>query len=267
MNELQRLVDESGLETTKAKFLLDKFSNYFDIASEWEKKARTIVITDESQTAEMEMARVGRLFLRDKRISVEKARKELKEQSLREGKAIDGIANVLKAVIIPTEEYLEKQEKFIEIKKKAEDDAHRAEVERRMEEERIAEEKAKAEAEAAERERVRLENERLKAEAIEREKQAEIERKKQQAELDKQRKSAEAERAKQAKKLADQKAKQDAILAKQKAEAAAKQKAIEDKARKEREAAEAERKRLEEQLKNQIECPFCHKTFQMKTKP
>jgi colicin import membrane protein len=253
MNELARLVDESGLETTKAKVLLDKFSNYFDIAAEWETKAKSIVVKDESQTADMEMARVGRLFLRDKRIAVEKTRKELKEQSLREGKAIDGIANVLKAVIVPIEEYLEKQEKFIQIKEEAAREAKRKEIERRMEEERLAEEKAKAEAEAAERERMRIENERLKAESVEREKAAAEERKKQEEILAKQREEAEAERKRQAE-----------ILAKQKAEFLAKQKAIEEKARKERAAAEAERKRLEEQLKNMVECPFCHKTFKIK---
>lgn len=281
-NKLQVLVNESGLETTKAKVLLDKFKDYFDIASEWETKAKAIVVTDESQTADMEMARVGRLFLREKRISVEKARKELKEQSLREGKAIDGIANVLKAVIVPIEEYLEKQEKFVELKAEAEREAKRKEIERRMEEERIAEEKANAAAEAAERERIRLENEQLKAEAVEREKAAAEERKKQEEILAKERAAAEAERSKQAKILAKQKAE---FLAKQKAieekarreresaEKAAraerenvmkKQREIEEKARKERESAEAERKRLEEQLKNQVECPFCHKKFQIK---
>ena len=83
--------------------MLDNFSDYFKIAAEWEQKAKTIKVVDETQKADMEMARVGRLFLREKRIAIEKKRKELKEQSLREGKAIDGIANVLKAVIVPIE--------------------------------------------------------------------------------------------------------------------------------------------------------------------
>ena len=49
------------------------------------------------------MAREGRLFLAQKRIDVEKARKALKEQSLRKGQAIDAIAKFLTSLIEPTE--------------------------------------------------------------------------------------------------------------------------------------------------------------------
>ena len=114
-NQLEVIVKESKLETTKAKYILDNFQNYFEIAAEWEKKAKSLIVTNETQTAEMDMARTGRLFLKEKRLAIEKARKELKEQSLREGKAIDGIANVLKGLIVPIEESLEQQEKFVEI--------------------------------------------------------------------------------------------------------------------------------------------------------
>jgi len=199
-NKLQVIVRESGLETTKAQFILEKFQNYFEIASDWEEKAKTLIVTNENQQAEMEMARVGRLFLRDKRIAVEKARKELKEQALREGKAIDGIANVLKALIIPIEQYLEQQEKFVEIREAAKEDAKRKEIERRMEEERLAEEKAKAE----EQERIRLENEQLKAKAVEREKQAKIERDRQEKLLADERAKAAAEKKVLEKQLASQ---------------------------------------------------------------
>ena len=114
-NELFKIVESSGLEKTKAAFVLEKFQDYFKIADEWEKKAKVLSVTSPQQVAEMKMAREGRLFLRAKRIDIEKARKELKEQSLREGKAIDGIANVLKALIEPIEEYLDRQERFVEI--------------------------------------------------------------------------------------------------------------------------------------------------------
>ena len=97
-NELQVIVEKSGLEPTKAKTILEKFQNYFEIAAEWEKKSKVIVVTKATQEADMKLARVGRLFLKEKRIAIEKTRKELKEQALREGKAIDGIANVLKAL-------------------------------------------------------------------------------------------------------------------------------------------------------------------------
>jgi hypothetical protein len=246
-NQLQVIVKESGLEPTKAKFILEKFQDYFEIAAEWEKKAKVIIVTKETQTAEMQMARTGRLFLKEKRVAIEKARKELKEQALREGKAIDGIANVLKALIVPIEEYLENQERFVEIQAERKAETLRLEVEKRIEEERIAQEKADAE----ERERLRLENEKMRKEAEERERKMVEERKKQEALLAKERAKAEAE-----KKEAEEKAR----IAKAKER---------EKLEKERAKLEAERKekeRLEELLKNQIECPFCHKKFNLKEK-
>src|SRR4030043_2249062 len=126
-NQLQTIVQSSGLDKIKADFILQQFQDYFKIAGEWDLKAKSIVVTDESQTTDMEMARVGRLFLKEKRVAIEKARKSLKEQALREGKAIDGIANVLKALIVPIEEYLDKQEHFVEIK--AAEEAERIRIE------------------------------------------------------------------------------------------------------------------------------------------
>ena len=281
-NQLQRIVRESGLETTKAQFILEKFQNYFEVAAAWEKKAKTIVVTNETQIAEMQMARVGRLFLREKRIAVEKSRKELKEQALREGKAIDGIANVLKALIVPTEEYLEQQEKFVEIREAEKAKQKRLEVERRIEEERMAQEKAEAE----ERERIRIENERLKAEVIKREKAAIAERAKQAEALAKeQAKAAAAKRAAEAKIRKEKEAKEKAIQLEQ-AKAATEKRAMEARFQKEQEAkektaqierakaearqkqlqakADAEKKenqRLLEQASREIQCPFCLKKF------
>lgn len=254
-NKLELIVRESGLEKTKADIILKKFQDYFAMASEWEKKAKTIVVTNETQVADMKMARIGRLELKEKRVAIENTRKELKEQALREGKAIDGIANVLKALIVPIEEYLEKQEKFIEFKKAAEEEARRIAVERRMEEERIAEEKRKAE----EQERLRIENERLRKEAEEREKKIMAERKAQEKKLAAERAKAEAE-----KKALEEKAR----VEREKAES--ERRKAEEKAAKEREAerakAEAERKekeRLAEIIKNTVECPNCHHKFQL----
>ena len=65
----------------------------------------------------MQKARELRLKLKNVRISVDKTRKQLKEQALREGRAIDGMANIIKALVVPAEQYLEKQEKFAELKK------------------------------------------------------------------------------------------------------------------------------------------------------
>jgi hypothetical protein len=187
-NQLQLIVKESGLETTKAQFILDNFQDYFAIASDWEKKAKSIVVSDETQVAEMKMAREGRLFLAKKRIDIEKARKALKEESLRQGKAIDGIANVLKGLIVPIEDYLEEQEKFAENKEKARLEAERLEAERAIEAKRIAEEEARK----AEEARIRAENEKLKAEAEAQEKERARERAEAEAKLEAERKAKQA---------------------------------------------------------------------------
>jgi len=243
--KLAVIVKESGLESTKAKVILEKFQDYFEVAAEWEEKAKTIVVTDENQLVDMKLARTGRLFLREKRTAIEKARKELKEQALREGKAIDGIANVLKALIVPIEEYLTKQEKFVEIRQGEKKEQERIEAEKKAEDDRIAAEKA----EVVERERIRLENIRLKAEAEEREKKilqerkkVEKERKKQEETLQKQKEDAEKKR-KEA--VAESEAEQERI----KEEAKLKQEKANQEAEEKLEKERKERKKVEAELK------------------
>ncbi|MBT9148408.1 MAG: hypothetical protein DDT32_02180 [Syntrophomonadaceae bacterium] len=171
-SQFELVVRDTGLAPAKAQVLLKNFQHYFELAGEWEQRAKTLVVTDETQTVVMKLARAGRLHLREKRLAIERTRKELKEQSLREGKAIDGIANVLKALIVPIEEYLGQQENFVQLREAERAEAKRLENERISEEARIAAEKAEAE----ERIRIRLENERLRAEAQEHEKVLRAER-------------------------------------------------------------------------------------------
>lgn len=113
-NELSIVVKESGLETTQATNILKKFNTFFEQAKEWEEKARNLVVKDETETEKMAEAREARLCLKKIRTDAESVRKEMKEEYIRTGKAIDGVANVIKALIVPIEEHLEKQEKFIE---------------------------------------------------------------------------------------------------------------------------------------------------------
>lgn len=246
-NQLEVIIKESGLEQTKAQYILENFQSYFQLASEWEAKAKMIVVTRPDQKADMEMARVGRLMLKEKRVALENSRKKLKEEALREGKAIDGIANVLKALIVPIEEYLDQQEHFVEIQEEKKKETVRLEVEERIkkeEEERIRKE-------AEEKERLRIENERLAKENAEKDRLMAEEKKRTDANL-----AAEKAKAKEAQEKAD-----------------AERAALEKKAREERELAETEKKktaeearkekdRLEKLLKTQIECPKCHHKFQ-----
>ena len=61
----------------------------------------------------------ARMIVKDSRIKVEKKRKELKEDALRYGQAIDKEANRIKALIAPVEEHLDAEENAVEEAKKA----------------------------------------------------------------------------------------------------------------------------------------------------
>lgn len=265
-NKLPTLIKASGLDKTKSQVLLDNFQDYFKIASEWEIKARAINVTDESQTADMKMARVGRLFLKDKRVSIERQRKELKEQSLREGKAIDGIANVLKALLIPIEEHLEKQEKFIEIKqaeetekKRLKDEQDRIDAEIKAEEERVKKEKAEAEAKVEKEKKefeAKVEKEKADAKAKADKWQAKIKKELEEAEEKAKKLKADAEEKLKAEKEKKEKAKKEYEEKIKKAEEENKKRLLE--LAEEKDKAEKARIAYEESL---ITCPFCKKVF------
>ena len=167
-------------------------------------------VTDGEDPDQREHARVYRLKIKASRTSVEATRKDLKAEALRYGKAVDGMANVIKFIAQQEEERLEQIEKHEELKEQARKNALAADrreqlttlgapestldlgsmpdadwelilegarlsKQRKEEEERKAEEArvAQAKAEAEERERLRKEAEKAKAKlAAEREAQA-----------------------------------------------------------------------------------------------
>ncbi len=118
-DKITEIVQSSGLQPDKTQALMKSFTGYFQEAKGIAEEAKQIVVTDETQTDLMVKAREARLKLKNIRVMADKTREELKAQSLREGNAIQGIFNVIKALVVPVEEYLEKQEKFAEMKEKA----------------------------------------------------------------------------------------------------------------------------------------------------
>lgn len=104
----------SGLEPESATALRATFDSLFAQAEEWTARAREIRVTDITQKREMKLARESRLALREIRVKAEHARKRLKEDSVRRGRAIDGMANIIKALVEPIEEHLLEQETFAE---------------------------------------------------------------------------------------------------------------------------------------------------------
>jgi hypothetical protein len=106
------IIEQAGVETGTATQIRDAFVVMFSDADKWVSQAKNIRVTDVSQVREMKLARELRLTLREIRCNAENARKRLKADALAKGKAIDGIANVLKALVEPVEAYLQEQEDF-----------------------------------------------------------------------------------------------------------------------------------------------------------
>lgn len=255
--------------------LRDAATPFYEQAVPLCEEARAIVVTDVADKKGMADARRVRLALKNLRVDADKARKSLKEESLRKGQAIDTIFNRYRDALAAHEGYLEHQEQFAErvaaeerAKRKKERDAKLvslgadpaaystgdmtdeafnavvAGINAQREAARLAAEKAEQEriarekADAEERERVRIENERLKAEAAAREKQMAEER----AKAEKERRRIEAKAKADAEAVEKQRAAE-------RAKAEAERKALEAKARAEAEA----REKAERELKSKQE--------------
>jgi hypothetical protein len=247
-NPLSIAVTEISVDTNIQQMLVDRFTPFLEQTTEWRERAEALVVTDIAQTREMKMAREARLALREIRINADKLRKELKEDSLRYGRAVQAVYNVIESQITPIEKHLEAQEKFKELHEmKMRDDLRKqreslvadvrsyiianvnfgeiteddfmklwtgAKLQKQAEEQAARDAEAmriaKQEAEAMERERLRVENERLKAEAEAREKERRAELDRIEMEMREANIKAAKERQEAERLAAELKAKQDA---------------------------------------------------------
>jgi DNA repair exonuclease SbcCD ATPase subunit len=195
---------QSGICDDAAVQLRSEFAGHYENIIQWREIAGQV--SDPENPAHQKMARESRLGLKKVRCEVENQRKRLKADSLAYGKAIDGMANILKYLCEPVEAKLLEIEQYEERKEaariaalelersnkiseqgldpsvynlgKMDDDtfanllatATQQRIEREEAERKAeAERIAKEKAEAEERQRIRAENERLKKEAAERE--------------------------------------------------------------------------------------------------
>lgn len=200
------VIQENQLSTQDSNSIRESIIDHVLQIEPYYEKAMSIKVTDVSQIKEMIEAKEMRKIFKEVSKSAESKRKVLKEESLRKGQVIDKSFKKLSDFIEVSISHLEKQEKFIEIKEKEEQD--KLELERKetlqalfvnldfynlrtmteevyvelvkkskedlenkaREEERIIQDKLIAEQkEAEEREKQREENERLKKEAQEKE--------------------------------------------------------------------------------------------------
>lgn len=266
---LVKLATECNLAAPIAASIIETYTPILERAGAIAREAEGVIVTDPTQVTEIRKSRELRLKLRAERVAADKARKTLKEESLRRGQFIDAAARHVNALIEPVETRLEEQEKIaerMEAERKARLKAEREEALRpyepathlyqlaEMTEPQFAEllalkrkawddaqaaarkaeeERAAAERVRAEEEaRVRAENERLKREADEREAAARAERERLEAER---RAAEEANRREREEAERKAQAEREAAEAKLKAEREAREKA-EAEARRVREA-------------------------------
>lgn len=114
---LVEFFSKSGVDDARQTYLQEMFTPLFTQAEELAMHSKGLVITDESQTDLMELARESRLELKRIRVAGEKLHAEIKRPVLDEAKAIDGVWNILKDIVKGAEDHLFNQEKFIEIQR------------------------------------------------------------------------------------------------------------------------------------------------------
>lgn len=104
-DELEKAVTETGLSADGVQSLKDGFAPHFIRFHELAKAAKSITVGQPKAAREM------RLELKAVRVAAEKDRKAMKEDSLRRGKAIDGINSLLVYQLTPIEQAMDDIEK------------------------------------------------------------------------------------------------------------------------------------------------------------
>lgn len=102
-----------GLSPSKADQLKAIYYPMIEAVQGFEKSVNELM-SEEHSEEKARKAKVLRLDIAKMRIKADKARKELKQQSLLEGRAIDGTCNTFKNAVVPMEEALKEVENYEE---------------------------------------------------------------------------------------------------------------------------------------------------------
>lgn len=119
--------DVTALVEVDRETILTEYAPFAKTIIEMVGKAKSVTVTDESQTEAMAEARKIRLALKEARCDAEKKRKEMKESSLRKGQAIDGVYRLIEKECKASEEAMQKAEDFAKIKEQERKDYLKAE--------------------------------------------------------------------------------------------------------------------------------------------
>ncbi len=131
--EIHLIVEDDNLalaDSTKLN-LRDEFIGFYASGKELMEKAAEITVTSVTDIKAMKSARALRLEIRKIRVEADKKRKELKDESIRKGKAIDAVAKCVINACERAENHLAEQEEYaarIEAQERAERKAKREEL-------------------------------------------------------------------------------------------------------------------------------------------
>jgi hypothetical protein len=193
------VIDINALESAKPLELV--FNPFEEVLAKWESKVALLKVTDISQKAEMQQARIARLELKEARVNLDKTRKGMVEGLKLRTSKIDTAARIIREKIEEMEAVLLESEKFkerydeklkLELKQRRESemrpfmdspifgdlsDLTEAEYQQKLSDAKLlhktkleeaakaeAARKAKEQADRIERERVEEENKKLRAE-------------------------------------------------------------------------------------------------------
>jgi len=116
--ELEQIKNElakSDIQQELKVSIETKFMPIVLTIQEWKVKVESLVVTDESQKDLMKQAREGRLILKNLRVSADKERKAMKEESQKYLNTIQLVYNIIESMIKPLESHLQEQEDFVQI--------------------------------------------------------------------------------------------------------------------------------------------------------
>jgi hypothetical protein len=247
------------LTNAKAEYIVSGFRAVVDPSKipAWEDRAASIKVEREDDASGMAAARELRLEIRQTRIESENRRKELKEDALRESKAIDGLGKAIRDRLESVEAYLKEQEEFAKRAAEERERLRREEADRLLREKEEREAREREEARLAEEKRIREENERLRKESAEREAAARAEREEHERQMAAERAEREAERRRHEE--AERKAEEARQKERERIRKAEEKKREADRKRHEAELAKARTEA--ERLAALVRCPECGHEF------
>ena len=119
-NNMLAIIESNDLPSHMGENIKNIFGGLIVEAKNIAKESKMIIVDSDDDHDKMNEARKKRLLLKSIRVEAEKKKKTLKESIVRNGRAIDGVFNIVKAITVEAEQYLSEQENYTEIKKRLE---------------------------------------------------------------------------------------------------------------------------------------------------